>query len=247
MKDYMGSIASPTIPSPSQIGKVGVVVSTLIQVVRATHPLTSSLIGRGNRGFALVIVCLFLLSACETQTVIYKDVPEYQLRQGIVPERVVLEDGTILIHRPRQLRGVVASTSAGATESGEPAEEGAQGSGPTLMPEQIFTAILFALREGTYENVWDNVLSRQVKERYGDGDAGFDEFSAYMERNRDDLYSMINRLTVSIYSPEVIQEQTPSGGLRYRFHNTVADQFKFAAVDLVYEDYGLKLYAIHPR
>lgn len=189
-----------------------------------------------------------LLTACETQTVIYKDVPEYQLRQGIVPERVVLEDGTILIHRPRQLRGVVTPANAGA--AGEPgtATEGEGGTPTTsLMPEQVFTQVLFALRDGEYQNVWDHVLSNKVKEQYGDGDAGLDAFAGYMERNRDDLYSMINRLSISLYSPEVIQEPGPHGGLRYRFHKTISEQFKFAAVDLVYEDYGLKLYAIHPK
>ena len=57
----------------------------------------------------LVMLSLsIMLFACATQKIIYIKVPEWKLTTGLLPQRMVLEDGTIIIHEPRILNEMIA-------------------------------------------------------------------------------------------------------------------------------------------
>lgn len=182
-----------------------------------------------------------MLAGCATQTIIYKDVPEYQLREGIVQPRVELPDGTIIIHRPRKLGSAVVA--------GGPAETHPDGTPKfrALQPEQVITFTLQCVTDEAYELLWDEALAKHTKDEYEASGLGFDDFAEFMRRNRDDLYAMLSRMAISMGSTEIIVEQGPLGGLRCRFHPYYARPFKFDTVDMVYEGYGLKLLMIRPR
>ncbi|MCL4210241.1 MAG: hypothetical protein HRU76_12660 [Phycisphaeraceae bacterium] len=182
-----------------------------------------------------------LLGGCSTQTIIYKDVPEYQLREGIVQPRVELPDGTIIIHRPRKLGPAVAG--------GGPAETNPDGTPRfrALQPEQVISFTLRCITDETYELLWEEALAKHTKDEYEAAGMDFDDFAEFMRRNRDDLFAMLNRMVISMGSTEVIVEQGPLGGIRCRFHPYYGRAFKFDTVDMVYEGYGLKLLMIRPR
>jgi hypothetical protein len=189
-------------------------------------------------GFAAILV------SCAAETTVYRYVPEYQLREGIVPERYVREDGVVVINRPRRL-GAAAEGGTMVDPAGrEIAADGAVRL-HALLPEQALSHMQQCLLESDWQLMWEQVISATIREEYEKG-GGFDEFAAYMDRNRHDLYGMLNRMIPSIRSPEVIVEALSAGFQRVRFHWTLAKEFKFAAVDLTLEEGGLKVAMIHP-
>lgn len=194
--------------------------------------------------FGGTIALVTVVAACATETTIYRSVPEYQLREGIVPERYVREDGVVVINRPRRL-GTAAEGGTTVDPSGREVTDDGTVRLHALLPEQALAHMQQCLLDSDWPLMWEQVISSAIREEYEKG-GGFDEFAAYMDRNRHDLYAMLNRMLPSIRSPEVIVETLSAGFQRVRFHWTLAKEFKFAAVDLILEEGGLKVAMIHP-
>lgn len=200
---------------------------------------------RPSMAAGAVATWLSLLSACAAETTVYRYVPEYQLREGIVPERYVRDDGVLVINRPRLLGAQVGADGAPVDPTGR--QENPDGTVVlrALLPDQALGHMQQCLLDSDWALMWEQVISGSIRREYEKG-GGFDEFVEYMERHRHDLYAMLNRMIVSLRTPEVTLEVLSNGWQRCRFHWSVASQFKFAAIDLVLEEGGLKVAMIHP-
>jgi len=196
-----------------------------------------------STAIVLALTSISALAGCGTQTVIYKEVPEYYLTKGLVPERYVREDGAVVIHRARQFDGVVLP---GEEESGRTEQDDGEVTLRAYTPEQLIGIFTKSILDEEYDLLWEQMVSDRVKSEYETDEQGRAEFTDFLARNRDELYGMFNRLSAQMYTPYVISEDGPLGGVRVRFHATVAKDFQFAAVDMVYEDQDLKLLMIHP-
>lgn len=188
-----------------------------------------------------------ILFACTTQRVIYKEVPEWKLKTGLIPERIVLDDGTIIINKPRRLgKMAVGEDGEVATDtSGRQEDEDGNVVLRALLPEQLLTHMQQCVFDTDWQLFWDQVLAERTRKEYEKG-GGYEEFVEYMERNRDELYAMLNRMSISLRGSEVVIEPGLYGGTRCRFHRTIASEFQFAAIDMVYEPSGMKVLMIYP-
>lgn len=188
-----------------------------------------------------------LLFACESQRVIYKEVPEWKLKTGLIQERIVLEDGTIIIHKPRSISEMVGNGEGKtvADTTGRNEDEDGNVILRALLPEQLLAHLQQCIFDTDWQLCWDQVLAKRTRKEYEKG-GGYEEFADYLQRNRDELYATLSRMTISLRSPEVVMEPGPYGGTRCRFHRTLASEFQFAAIDMVYEPGGMKILMIHP-
>ncbi|MGI9013461.1 MAG: hypothetical protein ACR2GY_04335 [Phycisphaerales bacterium] len=197
--------------------------------------------------FAITVLEVCMLSGCATRTVKYVDVPEWQLREGMVPERYVDADGVLVINRPRRLGNArIESATAAADGSRVELDDGSVKL-HALLPGQVVANTVQCIFDEEYDLLWDQVLSERTKQEYERSGQGREGFIAFIEANRNELFPALNRIAIGMQSPEVLHELGPHGGTRLRLHPHFAKDFDFIAVDTVYEDFGMKLLMIHPR
>jgi hypothetical protein len=186
----------------------------------------------------VAFACALLpLAGCEAQRVEYRPLPAYLEAAGIVPEPTVLDDGTLLVYQPR--KGVEK-----AAHDADAASEAADGPARSLLPEQVLSQVMRCLIDEDWERLYNDVLSSRTRDAYESNEMGFEEFRTFFATNRDDLYSALNRISIGLRSPEVVIGRAPGGGIRIQMHRLYTKGFKFTTVDLIYEDYGLKLLMI---
>lgn len=188
-----------------------------------------------------------VIAGCSPQTVVYHEVPEWQIREGLVPDEYVDEQGVLHVYKAREWGAQDVDPATEDVALGNTAEVSNKDEEfHALMPEQVLARLLRALADEEYEFLWDKVLANETRKNYEDHGGGFKGFEQFMTKNRDDLFAAFNRMSIEVRSPAVVHEQGRDGSQRIRFHRHYADQFRFGAIDLVWEDNGLKLLMIHP-
>lgn len=196
---------------------------------------------------AIPLIGLLVLSSCATETVIYHIVPEWQLRQGIVPEGYVDENGVRHVNRARVVKGLrIVDPDDPNASAGQVTDADGNVRYYAMLPEQVLSATIELLVEEDFKTMWDHVLSERTKQRYREAGGGYEDFERFMQTNRNELFTSLNRMAAEVRQPSVIIEPLPGGGQRMRFHRHFAKEYTYSTVDTIWEDGGLKLLMIHP-
>ncbi len=189
--------------------------------------------------------CLF--AGCEPYRIEYHKRPAFydRLVESPLDDRVVLDDGTVLIYQTRGQEDQ-ATSDGGEKKVFQIREELDDGSIVlrALMPEHVMANTLECLRTGEYELLWDQLLSERTKLAYAEQGQGCDEFAAFFQTHRRELAKTLNRMLLGIASHEVVIEDVAPGVTECRFWPQIARDLKFKKVTVVREDLGMKLLMI---
>ncbi len=182
---------------------------------------------------------------CATYRIEYHRRPAFhrQAAMGKLPDRVTLEDGTIIVFEED---GVRAGGRGGVRKPFQIRLKRDDGSIVLRcrMPEDVLVNTITCLRNEEYELLWEQMLSDRTKAAYEERLEGVEEFSAFFARNRRDLVAALTRMRLGIPRQEVIIENVGGGVIRYRFRPHIATQFKFKRLEVISEGPGLKLLMI---
>jgi hypothetical protein len=192
-----------------------------------------------------ILIAAALGAGCEPYRIEYHKRPAYYRRLTDRPldERIVLEDGTILVYNEAD------PSDDSADEGGAPfriREELDDGSVVlrALLPEHVLANTLECIRNSEYELLWDQMLSERTKLAYEEQNEGVEEFAAFFREHRRELARTLNRMLVGLTAHEVVVENAGNGVTVCRFWPQVAADFKFKHVSMVNEQ-GLKLLLIY--
>jgi len=218
-------------------------------------------------GLAAAIV-VALGAGCEPHRVEFHRRPAYyaQLTEGPLPDRVVLDDGTVLVYSTADPSAASASRLAAPDDEGKKNKSKSRGKREdgedenvfrirdedeegnvtlrALLPGHVIANLLSCLRLEEYELAWDQILSRHSREAYETEGQGFPEFRAYLVEHRVELAKMLNRMRMGLSTHEVVVENVGNGVVECRFWPNVAPLFRYKRVRMIHEDYGLKLLII---
>jgi hypothetical protein len=189
-----------------------------------------------------------ILAACEPYRIEYHRRPAYYDRMvdGPLPDRVVLDDGTILVYNADP------DDPPKRGEDTEKAEFRMRQELPdgsivlrSVLPEHVIANTLDCLRNEEYDLLWDQVLAERTKQAYAARGMGAEEFKEFCREYRIDLARMLNRMLLGMASHEVVFENVEPGVFECRFWPTTASLFKFKKVTMAQEEFQLKLVLIH--
>ena len=111
-----------------------------------------------------------------------------------------------------------------------------------LLPEHVLGHTMTCLRNGEFQLLWDQMISRETKLAYAEQEMGVAQFAEFCRKNRPELMKTLNRMIFSYYSgSDVVLERLPNLTVRVRFSAQLATQFKFREVVVVQEIDGMKL------
>jgi hypothetical protein len=187
-----------------------------------------------------------------------------------LPDEVVLDDGTIIRYLPvneflamKRARergetwepgdggaGTRASASAEESADGEPArpsflpwEEDAEGRVrmQAKMPEQVVANAMRAFREERYGELWEQMVSRSVRERAtreaeGDADAARVQFAEWCGRGREDVMKLLNRMSFGFSTNAVIMRKSGPALMQLELTPQIAGDFRYRIVEIAYEE-----------
>ncbi len=197
---------------------------------------------------AAVAAALLIAAGCGRYRIEYHERPGfYEAAGGAKQERVTLDDGTVLIYRPRQTSADLQRASGEAEgERFEIREEKEDGTVVlrALLPEHVLANTLTCLRNEEYDLLWEQMLSAQTRRAYELRGQGYEEYKQFFSTNRNELAATLTRITLGLSRQESYMENIGGGVIRFRLHPRVASAFKFKTADVVAEDNGLKLLII---
>jgi hypothetical protein len=195
------------------------------------------------RFVAISTLAVFALG-CEPYRIEYHRRPEYysKLVEGDLPNRVVLEDGTVIVYNAERDSGVQQEEKRPFMIR-EEMEDGTIVLRAAL-PQHVIANTLTCISNREYELLWDQMLSERTKMAYEAEGQGAEEFGAFFSKHREELAKTLNRMMRGLVSHDVVVEQAGNGVIVLRFWPQVAQQFKFRRVEIVHEGLGLKLLLI---
>lgn len=189
----------------------------------------------------LLVLGIASTTGCSTRKTIYRTVPSYYSEAGVTEGEYIDEEGNRVVVRYDRPAGVERRSSTAAT--GADLRRTADDGNVTLyaiLPEHVIQHLQQCLLDEEYELLWKQLLAKETRAAYEDEEQGLREFEDWCRRNRNDLYSMLNRMAVSLRSPEVMIQRA-GNQMRVELHPTIGRDFRFTMLDMVYEGYGLKL------
>jgi hypothetical protein len=204
----------------------------------------------GLLGAAAVIAGGAMMSSCTPYRIEYHKRPAYYKRavKGDLPDRVVLDDGTIIIYEEIGSKGGPAVRGSGDAEDAFKVREELEDGSVVLralLPEHVIGNALLCLKNQEYELLWDQMIAERTKLAYKAEGQGVEEFAAFFRTHRTELGKTLNRMLMGLATGETVVEPLGDGMIRCRFWPQVAQQFKFKYVTLAREDFGLRLVLIH--
>jgi hypothetical protein len=192
-----------------------------------------------------LILSAAAIAGCEPYRIEYHHRPSYYQRLTNRPlnERVVLEDGTIVVYNEADPFDDSQGEERETFSIREKLDDGSIVL-RAILPEHVLANTLECIRNHEYELLWDQMLSERTKLAYAEQDQGVEEFAAFFRAHRRELARTLNRMLLGISTHEVVMENAGNGVTVCRFWPQVAGDFKFKQVSLVNE-YGLKLLLIY--
>jgi len=195
---------------------------------------------------------LVALAGCEPYRIEYRKVPAFyeQAVEGGIPERVELEDGTVLVNLVGDTtRSDLERRAKG--EGGKPfliREEREDGSIAlrALLPQHVVRNTLTCLFNEEYELMYEELLSARTKLAYEEKGQGLESFTAFMTEHREELAATCNRMLLEQQRQTLIMERKPDRVIELRLHPAIVRRggYTFTRVFVVGEDLGLKLLMI---
>ena len=196
-------------------------------------------------GAALAVV--MMAAGCKPYRVEYHRRPSFyqQMNEEPLPDRVVLDDGTIILYNAREPASATLDP-LGAIKHFKIREDREDGSTVlrALLPEHVIANMLHGLRYEEYALLWDQLVAEETKRAYAAEGKGVEDFSAFLRKHRLELAKMLNRMRIGLATHQTVVDNQGDGVLECRFWPQTAMLFRFKKVVLVREDYGLKLLAI---
>ncbi len=200
--------------------------------------------GKGIDGAALAAAFLLVAAGgCGTYRIEYHR-PGFEAAAGIKQDQVTLEDGTVLIYRPRQAEGELQREAG--DQRFEIREEKEDGTVVlrAILPEHVLANTLTCLRNEEYELLWEQMIAAQTRRAYELRGEGYEEYRRFFSTNRNELAATLTRLALGLSRQESYMESAGGGVIRFRLHPRIAAAFQFKTADVVAEGDGLKLLMI---
>ena len=189
---------------------------------------------------------------CEPYRIEYWDRPEYynQRAEGSLPDRVVLEDGTVVVNVTGANRSrYEAEQEGGASAEAVSIRGETPGGGVVLrntLPQHVLKNTYTCLRLEEYDVIWEQLLADRTRRAYLQNDMGTSEFESFFREHRLELAATVNRILLELPRDGVIIEQVSPGGTEFRLQPILTRrmEFKFTRVLVTREDFGMKLLMI---
>lgn len=185
------------------------------------------------------------LAACEPYRIEYHKRPGWYAKMNEeLPDRAVMDDGTIVVWNAKSREAALAGSDA-PKETFKIRRENPDGT-VTLahaLPADVIANTLTCLRNEEYQLIWDEILAESTRMAYVDAGLGYDGFVEYCKDNRIELGRTLNRMLSGIPSHETTIMPLGSG-FQVRLWPGVAQALKYRAVDIVRENFELKLATI---
>jgi len=201
---------------------------------------------------ALAIVAPLVVAACTPYRIEHRRRAGFESKmvEGGLPDRVVLDDGTVIEYTT----GPRGASMAPPADEGDGAErrvfklrdERPDGSIQlhALVPQNVVANTLVCLRNEEYELLWREMLAQEARDAYERDGQGVEEFADYCRRNRIELAQFLNRMNLGFASYQTVIDRREDGVLVCRLWPKVAELFRFRRVLMVYEDYEVRLLGI---
>lgn len=161
-----------------------------------------------------------------------------------MPDRVVLDDGTVLVYNSRDSRA--QKNNAQPRREFKIREERDDGSIVLrgLIPEHVIANALECLQNEEYELMYHELLSEHTRKEWEGLGNNVDDFARHFAQHRGDMMRTLTRLYLGMSHLETIVEHHDQGVIECRLSRRVAGSHKFTRVRVIREGYGLKLLTI---
>lgn len=207
---------------------------------------------RNARLTALLVSALATLpiAGCESYRVEYRTRPEYyrEAAMGGLPDRVQLDDGTVLVYRTRDVRAGQHKEVKNAEPRKEfkIREEFDDGTIVlrALLPEHIIANFIECLDNEEYELIYTQLLSEHTRLEWEGLGHDVNDFAAHFAKHRSDMRRSLMRIYLGISQLETVIEQYDNGVIEARLSRRAAGSLKFTSVRMIREGFGLKLLTI---
>lgn len=197
-------------------------------------------------GFFALIAVVF--AGCQPYRVEYRTRPEYyrEAAVGGLPERQVLEDGTVLVYRTRDLYGTAKSSAGRQGETFKIREELPDGSIVlrALIPEHVIANLIECLDNEEYELIYEQLLSEHTRLEWEGLGHDVDDFAAHFAQNQAEMRRSLMRVYMGFAHLDTLIESHGNGVIEARLASHVAGSARFTRVRMIREGFGLKLLMI---
>lgn len=202
-----------------------------------------------ERGAAVAAaLAIAFLGGCKSYRIEYIKRPAYyrDAMPGGGPDRVTLEDGTVLVFTTHDAAQDLESTPAEGREPFRIREEKEDGTVVlrALLPQHVLANSLTCLRNQEYELMWEQLVAERTRREYELRGQGFVDFARFSAANRRELAATLTRMLLGLSRGEAFMENIGGGVVRFSFHPRVASAFKFTIAEVTAEGGGLKLLVI---
>lgn len=207
--------------------------------------LGTSASASGRRVLVSAAGAAALACGCQTYRTEYRTRPPFYATASEVPlpSELTLADGTRVIYRDAVPKGL-----PGADPDAEPFKVREEINGKVILrcilPEHVIANTMTCLRNEEYDLIWEQLLARRTKDAYAAQGQGYKEFAAFLEANRPEIMTTLNRMGFGFFGPDVVLDRGPGGTVRARFGPRLVEQFEFRSVDMVMEQGGMRLVVI---
>lgn len=212
--------------------------------------MTSAPRGKAGRSALLAALVAVVSTASCGPRVEYRVRPGFATREDL-PDEVVLDDGTVIryleldeyLARKGALpqRTTPAAAAAAAAESFVPWEETDDGRVQMQADrnELVIMLAMRAMREERYGELWDQLVSRGVRDRAaaegGGAQDAREKFIEWCAKWRGDAMTLLNRMSFAFSSNTVVIDRIGPGLIRLRLPPQVSKEFKFKSVEIYSE------------
>lgn len=194
-------------------------------------------------------IAAMMAAGCEPYRIEHREVPGYyyQASEREIPERVTMDDGTVLVFKPREVSSPLMESAAAGGKPFTMREELPDGTIVlrAILPEHVMAHTITCLLNEEYRLYFDQVLSTRTKDTYVDQEQAYEEFAGFLRRNRRDMLITMHRMLSGLTGRDTVLENAPGGILRCRLRPQAARGFKFRNLDMASEDGQLKMVFIH--
>lgn len=202
----------------------------------------------GAGAWAAGLAAAACAAGCQTYRVEYHHRPSFYRNAmgGELPDRVQLDDGTVLVFTNQPGGAQAPDTDGGGGEPFRIREEMEDGTIVlrALLPQHVLANALTCIRNEEYELIWAQLLAEQTRRAYELREQGYEEFAEFMSTNRMELAATLTRLIMGLSRQESFMQNVGAGVIRFSFHPRISSQFKFKTAEVVSEGGGLRLKVI---
>lgn len=192
-----------------------------------------------------------LLSGCESYRVEYHKRPAYyrEAALGELHDRVVLDDGTVLVYDTRDVRHPAASNRQGGERREFKLREELDDGTIVLRamtPEHVIANALECLENEEYDLLYHELLSQHTRDEWEARGNDFSDFEAYFSQYRGEMMRALTRMYIGLSQVETVVENLGNGVIECRLaqRNPRSISSTFTRVRVIREGYGLKLLTI---